>query len=69
MPSDDPAWITPVTICLSYLRFRSSGSAMVAPMAMPATDRPFIAEMTTIRKIVPMASPPGTGPNQTWNIR
>ena len=42
---------------------------MVAPIAMPATDSPFIAEITTIRKIVPMARPPGTGPNQTWNIR
>jgi len=51
------------------LRLSSSGSAMVAPIAMPATERPFIAEITTIRKIVPIASPPGTGPNQTWNIR
>ena len=42
---------------------------MVAPMAMPATDSPFIAEITTIRRIVPMARPPGTGPIQTWNIR
>ena len=69
MPSDDPAWITPVTMRLSYRRFKSSGNAMVAPIAMPATDSPFIAEMMTIRKIVPMASPPGTGPNQTWNMR
>jgi hypothetical protein len=36
---------------------------------MPATDSPFIAEITTISRIVPIASPPGTGPNQTWNIR
>jgi hypothetical protein len=35
----------------------SSGSAMVAPIAMPATDRPLIAEMITIMQIVPMASP------------
>ncbi len=42
---------------------------MVAPIAMPATDRPFIAEMITISPIVPMARPPGMGPNQTWNIR
>ena len=38
-------------------------------MASPATDSPFIAEMSTIRRIVPMARPPGIGPNQTWNIR
>jgi hypothetical protein len=69
MPSEEPAWITPVTIRLSYRRFSSSGSAMVAPIAIPATESPFIAEITTIRKIVPIASPPGTGPNQTWNIR
>ena len=42
---------------------------MVAPIAMPATDRPFIAEISTISTMVPMARPPGTGPNQTWNIR
>jgi len=37
-------------------------------MAMPATDRPFIAEIATISSTVPMASPPGSGPAQTWNI-
>ena len=42
---------------------------MVDPMAMPATDSPFIAEMRTISRIVPMARPPGMGPNQTWNMR
>ena len=42
---------------------------MVAPMAIPATLRPFMAEMATIRTTVPMASPPGRGPIQTWNIR
>ncbi len=38
-------------------------------MAMPATLSPFIAEITTISPIVPMASPPFSGPIQTWNIR
>jgi len=42
--------------------------AIVAPIAMPATLRPFMADITTIRPIVPMARPPRTGPNQTWNI-
>ena len=42
---------------------------MVAPMAMPATESPFIAEISTISRIVPMARPPGKGPNQTWNMR
>ena len=42
---------------------------MVAPMAIPATLSPFMAEMTTMRPMVPIASPPRTGPNQTWNIR
>ena len=42
---------------------------MVAPIAMPATDRPFMAEISTISPIVPMASPPLSGPIQTWNIR
>ncbi len=41
---------------------------MVAPIAMPATESPFIAEITTISPMVPMASPPCSGPNQTWNI-
>ena len=41
---------------------------MVAPMAMPATLRPFIAEISTINPIVPIANPPRTGPIQTWNI-
>ncbi len=41
---------------------------MVAPIAMPATDSPFITEIITIRRMVPTASPPGNGPNQTWNI-
>ena len=43
--------------------------AMLAPIAMPATLRPFIAEMATIRPIVPIARPPLSGPIQTWNIR
>ena len=42
---------------------------MLAPIAMPATERPFIAEMITMRPIVPIASPPRTGPAQTWNMR
>ncbi len=42
---------------------------MLAPIAMPATLSPFIAEITTIRPIVPIARPPRTGPAQTWNIR
>ena len=42
---------------------------MVAPIAMPATLSPFIAEMATIRPMVPIASPPFSGPIQTWNIR
>ena len=42
---------------------------MVAPIAMPATDRPFMAEIRTIKPMVPMASPPLMGPVQTWNIR
>lgn len=42
---------------------------MLAPMAMPATLRPFIAEIATIRKMVPTARPPGSGPIHTWNMR
>ena len=42
---------------------------MLAPMAMPATLKPFIAEITTIRPMVPMARPPLSGPNQTWKAR
>ena len=42
---------------------------MVAPMAMPATDSPFIAETSTISRMVPTASPPDSPPIQTWNIR
>ena len=38
-------------------------------MAMPATLRPFIAEIATISPMVPMARPPGSGPIQTWNMR
>ena len=38
-------------------------------MAMPATLSPFIAEITTMRPMVPTASPPLRPPNQTWNIR
>ena len=68
MPRDDPAWTTPVTMRLSYPRLRSSGKAMVAPIAIPATDNPFIAEMRTISAIVPIAKPPFIGPIQTWNI-
>jgi hypothetical protein len=41
---------------------------MVAPMAMPATEWPFMAEITTMRKRVPIASPPLTRPNQTCSI-
>ena len=41
---------------------------MVAPIAMPATDNPFIADTSTIKPMVPMASPPCTGPIHTWNI-
>jgi hypothetical protein len=40
----------------------------VAPIAMPATLNPFMAEMTTINPMVPMASPPFRGPAQTWNM-
>jgi len=36
---------------------------------MPATESPFMAEISTIRAMVPMASPPRTGPIQTWNMR
>ncbi len=67
MPSELPAWTTPVIIILSYPRLNISGSAILAPMAMPATLSPFMADMTTIKPIVPMASPPLSGPNQTWN--
>ena len=42
---------------------------MVEPIAMPATLSPFIAEISTIRPIVPIASPPRTPPIQTWNMR
>ncbi len=42
---------------------------MVAPMAMPATLSPLMQEISTISATVPSASPPRTGPNQTWNIR
>ena len=34
----------------------------MAPIAMPATLSPFIAAMTTIRRMVPIARPPRTGP-------
>ena len=34
MPRELPAWITPVTMTLSYLRFSISGKAMLAPMAV-----------------------------------
>ena len=37
-------------------------------MAMPATESPFIAEITTISRMVPTASPPFSGPIQTWNM-
>ena len=69
MPSEDPAWITPVTMRLSYPLLSSSGSAIVAPIAIPATERPFMAETRTISPIVPRASPPRTGPIHTWNMR
>ena len=39
---------------------------MVAPIAMPATERPFMAEMITMRPTVPNARPPLIGPIQTW---
>jgi hypothetical protein len=35
---------------------------------MPATLKPFMAAMTTIKRMVPIAKPPGIGPIQTWNI-
>lgn len=38
-------------------------------MAMPATLSPFIAEISTIRPMVPMARPPCSGPIHTWNMR
>ena len=37
---------------------------LVAPIAMPATLRPFIAEMITITKMVPTARPPANLPKQ-----
>jgi hypothetical protein len=46
-----------------------AGSAIVAPIARPATDRPLIAEISTMRTIVPIARPPRTPPDQTWTIR
>ena len=42
---------------------------MVDPIAIPATDSPFIAEISTINRMVPIAKPPGMRPNQTWNMR
>ena len=65
IPSDEPAWITPVTMRLSYPLRSNSGSAMVAPIAMPATDNPFIAETSTINPIVPIANPPCIPPIHT----
>jgi hypothetical protein len=47
----------------------SSGIATLAPIAMPATLRPFMAEIATISSMVPMARPPCIGPVQTWNMR
>ena len=38
---------------------------MVAPIAIPATDSPFTAEINTISPTVPMARPPLIGPIQT----
>ena len=65
MPSELPAWMTPVTIVLSYPRRSNSGRAMLAPMAMPATLSPFIAEITAISPMVPTASPPRSEPVHT----
>ncbi len=69
IPRELPAWMTPVTMTLSYFRLSISGMAILAPIAMPATLNPFIADMATIRPMVPMAKPPWTGPVQTWNMR
>ncbi len=43
--------------------------ATLAPIARPATLRPFMAEIATMSSTVPMASPPRIGPVQTWNMR
>ena len=68
MPRELPAWITPVIICLSYFRLSISGKAILLPTAMPATLNPFIADITAIRRMVPIAKPPLTGPIQTCII-
>ena len=68
MPRELPAWITPEIIRLSYFRLSISGRAMLQPMAMPATLRPFIAEISTISRIVPMARPPRSPPVRSCTI-
>ena len=68
MPRELPAWMTPVTMTLSYFRLSISGKARLAPIAIPATLNPFMAATAVIRPIVPIARPPLSGPIQTWNM-
>ena len=68
MPRELPAWITPEIILLSYFLLSISGRAMLQPIAIPATLSPFIAEISTINRIVPMASPPRRPPVRSWTI-
>ncbi|MFM8364928.1 MAG: REP-associated tyrosine transposase, partial [Verrucomicrobiota bacterium] len=42
----------------SYFRFSISGRAMLQPIAIPATLSPFMAEISTMSRMVPIASPP-----------
>ena len=55
------------TITILFLVFFLMG-LLYGGIAIPATLSPFIAEITTISRIVPIASPPSIGPIQTWNI-
>jgi hypothetical protein len=41
---------------------------MLAPMAMPATLSPFIAEISHHQPDGADGQPPRSGPIQTWNI-
>ena len=46
----------------------SSGRATEQPIAMPATESPFMHEIMIITRSVPTASPPRKPPNHTWNM-
>ena len=61
---DDAGHHDLVVATAEQLRQRDGGADRHAGDA-----KPFIAAISTMRPMVPSASPPRTGPNQTWNIR